>query len=79
MTTLRARFDGKVLIPQEPVNLPMDRVLEIHVAEQEAAPSHDAPLASLADLVEKLPPLEGPSTDRAAHHDHYLYGHPRRP
>jgi hypothetical protein len=78
MTTLRARFDGKVLIPQGPVNLPTDRVLEIHVADApETTPA--APLSSLARLVEGLAPLPGPKTDRAAQHDHYLYGHPKRP
>ena len=30
-TTLRARFDGKVLVPNEPVDLPTDRELVIHV------------------------------------------------
>lgn len=33
MTTLRVRFDGKVLVPQEPVNLPMDRELRAVVSE----------------------------------------------
>ncbi|MDB5302744.1 MAG: hypothetical protein JWM97_293 [Phycisphaerales bacterium] len=31
MTTLRAHFDGKVLIPDDPVDLPKDRPLEIYV------------------------------------------------
>jgi hypothetical protein len=31
MTKLRAHFDGKVLIPVEPVDLPTDRELEIEV------------------------------------------------
>jgi hypothetical protein len=31
MTKLRAHFDGRVLIPDDPVELPMDRPLEIHV------------------------------------------------
>jgi hypothetical protein len=31
MTTLRARYDGKVLIPEGPVDLPTGSVLELHV------------------------------------------------
>ncbi|HWE94530.1 MAG TPA: hypothetical protein VG269_11255 [Tepidisphaeraceae bacterium] len=31
MTTLRAHFDGRVLIPDAPVDLPTDRPLEVHV------------------------------------------------
>jgi hypothetical protein len=79
-TTLRARFGGKVLIPEGPVNLPTDRVLEIHVADDSRASTDGAtrPMG-LAELVESLPPLQGPKTDRAAQHDHYLYGHPKRP
>jgi hypothetical protein len=80
MTTLRARFDGKVLIPQDPVDLPTDRVLEIHVADAPPAQVDSASsLNGLAELIERLPPLPGPKTDRAAQHDHYLYGHPKRP
>lgn len=33
MTTLRARFDGKVLVPEEPVDLPVGRVLELEVRD----------------------------------------------
>jgi hypothetical protein len=39
MTSLRAHFDGRVLVPDEPVDLPRDRVLEIEVrALDEPAP-----------------------------------------
>jgi hypothetical protein len=33
MTTLRAHFDGRVLVPDEPVNLPKDTALEVQVRE----------------------------------------------
>jgi hypothetical protein len=33
MTRLRAHFDGKVLIPEGPVDLPRDCTLEIQVSE----------------------------------------------
>ena len=31
MTKLKAHFDGKVLVPDEPVDLPVDRDLEIQI------------------------------------------------
>ncbi|HUO09566.1 MAG TPA: hypothetical protein VM008_14750 [Phycisphaerae bacterium] len=33
MTTLKAHFDGHVIVPDEPVDLPMGRTLEIQVRE----------------------------------------------
>ena len=42
MTTLRAHFDGKVLVPEEPVDLPRGRSLQIQVLEE--APSSTAAL-----------------------------------
>ena len=36
-TTLRARFDGKVLVPLDPVDLPQGRVLEVQVREEAGA------------------------------------------
>lgn len=33
MTTLRAHFDGKVLVPLGPVELPKGRVLEVEVRD----------------------------------------------
>ena len=55
--------------------------LACEIAESCAVHS-DAPAASLsalAQMVEGLSPQPGPKTDRAAHHDHYLYGSPKRP
>lgn len=31
MMAIRARFDGKALIPEQPVELPRDRTLIVHV------------------------------------------------
>ena len=38
-----------------------------------------ASLSALAQMIEGLNPQPGPKTDRAAQHDHYLYGSPKRP
>ena len=32
--TIRAHFDGKVIVPDEPVDLPANQPLTIHVQEQ---------------------------------------------
>lgn len=52
MTKLKAHFDGKALILDEPVNLPLNCALEIEVS---AAQNKSAPLAELARALEKLP------------------------
>jgi hypothetical protein len=39
MVAIRVRFDGRALTPEEPVDLPRDRTLIIHVeAEAQASP-----------------------------------------
>ena len=45
MTTLRMHFDGKVLVPEEPVDLPQHRPLEVQVRELETEPLRDFPIA----------------------------------
>jgi hypothetical protein len=57
MTTLRAQFDGKVLIPTEPVNLPRDRILEVEVRAEEEPP-RSSPAAILK--VMRSPPHVDP-------------------
>ena len=82
MTTLTAHFDGKVLIPDEPVNLPVDCALEVHVQPvQKRAPlaTGDRPLMKLLKSLEEFPDNPDWPTDGAAQHDHHLYGLPKRP
>jgi hypothetical protein len=43
MVAIKARFDGRALIPEDPVELPRDRLLIIHV-ETHAGPLSDEPL-----------------------------------
>lgn len=56
MVAIKARFDGKALIPEQPVELPRDRTLIIHV-ETEARPEADESL---------LQPVLTPSDSDAA-------------
>ncbi|MSU20521.1 MAG: hypothetical protein EXS30_03920 [Pedosphaera sp.] len=78
MTVLKAHFDGKVLIPDEPVNLPINCALEVQVKLLESAGVADKPLVRLAKLLSELPDNPNTPTDGAAQHDHYLYGLPKR-
>jgi hypothetical protein len=75
MTILRAHFDGKVLVPNEPVDLPIGQELELQVtAVPAAAPSV---LQRLAKLAGEIPSDPAIPRDGAAQHDHYLYGLPK--
>jgi hypothetical protein len=76
MTVLRAHFDGKVLVPDEPVELPRGRSLKVHVEVVESA-ADEGPLARLAALAKQFPATGMPS-DAAVQHDHYLYGVSKR-
>jgi hypothetical protein len=78
---LKAHFDGKVLVPDEPVNLPVDCALELRIepAQKVQKSSKEInPLKSLVELAKRFPVLDG-AADGAAQHDHYLYGLPKRP
>jgi hypothetical protein len=79
MIVLKAHFDGKVLVPDEPVDLPRDCALEVHVSvvrREVVAPGR--PLAQLAQIAQELPDNPDWPPDGASQHDHYLYGLPKR-
>jgi hypothetical protein len=69
MATVKAHFDGKVLIPDEPVNLPANCAVELDVR-----PVGEKPLQTLARRLEQLPDNADWPQDGASQHDHYLYG-----
>jgi hypothetical protein len=76
MIGIRCHFDGKVFVPDQPVNLPIGRTLILHV---EVAPEQiTTATRSLWDTFKELEgTIEAPS-DWAEEHDHYLYGTPKR-
>lgn len=78
MTKLKAHFDGKVLIPDEPVDLPVDCELEVQIQVTGHNGSADKPLERLAKALDQLGPNPDWPADGAAQHDHYLYGTPKR-
>lgn len=59
MTTFRAHFDGRVLVPDEPVNLPTDRPLELQAREVPKAPT-----ASTTEAFPTFPVKPGARTIR---------------
>jgi hypothetical protein len=70
--TFVAHFDGKVLVPDEPVDLPVGMPLRLKFEVVQETPSR---FADFLDLAVDLP--DAP-TDLALQHDHYLYGSPKR-
>jgi hypothetical protein len=66
--TVLARYDGRVIVPDEELEIPSGQRLRIEIQTIEADP---APFADLSEFAADLPdaPL-----DLASQHDHYLYG-----
>jgi len=70
--TIRAHFDGKVIVPDQPVQLPVGQPLRVHLELAEPSSPRFADLVRFAADLPDAPP------DLAAQHDHYLYGSPKR-
>jgi hypothetical protein len=79
--TVKARFDGRVFVPEWPVNLPVGYTLEIALPSQPVSPPpfESAPLLELLKILDQFPENPDWPEDGAAQHDHYLYGTPKRP
>ena len=78
-TTLIAHFDGKVIVPDEPVELPTDCPLEIRIEAATAHTQRAGSLSRLAERARQIPANPDAPADAAAQHDHYLHGQPKRP
>jgi hypothetical protein len=79
MSTIKARFDGNVFVPQEPVDLPVGCELEIILPSVPQQGAAGPPLAALAELLQRFPDNPEWPADGADQHDHYLYGTPKKP
>jgi hypothetical protein len=77
--TVRARFDGRVFVPEGPVDLPVGFVVEFPDTSVEPESSEISPLAKLAEIARMFPENPDWPEDGAAQHDHYLHGTPKRP
>ena len=61
-------FDGKVIVPEEPIDLPAGQRLRVQIETLGAQSPRFADLLKFAAEVPDAP------SDLAAQHDHYLYG-----
>jgi predicted DNA-binding antitoxin AbrB/MazE fold protein len=75
--TIHAIYENGVFRPIEAVQLPDN--CEVELSVQTKGPSPERPLAPLAEIARQFPDNPNSPTDRAAQHDHYLYGTPKRP
>ena len=73
--TVIVLFDGEVLRPTEPLDLPANTEYRVTIEEAEPPPDEERhPLAKFAAFV--IEDLDIP--DLAEQHDHYLNGTPKR-
>jgi hypothetical protein len=72
--TVNAHFDGKVIVPDEPLDLRPNQALRIRIEplEEKAEESALDWIGSHAVDSDALP------ADLAQQHDHYLYSHPKK-
>lgn len=74
---LIAHFDGKVFVPDEPVEVPVGCKVALTLEPLEEKEALTG-LARLAAMAKDLPEDPDDPVDGAAQHDHYLYGTPKR-
>jgi len=70
--TITGHFDGKVIVPDEPVQLPVGQPLQVRIERVETSS------ARFADFLRFAADLPDAPEDLAAQHDHYLYASPKR-
>jgi hypothetical protein len=75
---VRGTFDGKAIVLDEPLNIPPDSRVVVHVEPESAAPAPEQ--SSVLQWIESNT-IEDQSlpNDLSRQHDHYLYGSPRKP
>jgi len=76
MISIRAHFDGKVFVPDEPVSLPTDESVTLHIEARSPKPKKEvSALQWIEDHAIDSPDLP---SDLSTELDHYLYGLPKR-
>lgn len=73
---LRVHFDGKVLVPEEPVDLPLGESFVIELRE-EPPPPKGSVTDAIAQFIKDQPAVDRGDmpTDGSINYKHYLYGH----
>jgi hypothetical protein len=72
--TVNAHFDGKAIIPDEPLDLPHNQALIVQIEPVGARETADE--SALAWLAANAVENDALPVDLADQHDHYLYGCP---
>lgn len=74
--TVKGHFDGKAIIPDEPLDMPPNQALILQI--ERVGPPEPAEDSALAWLAANAVENDQLPTDLADHHDHYLYGSPTK-
>ena len=77
MIAIKAHYDGKFIVPDEPVDLPPNQALIVRIEAKhlEVPPVRESALAWLAANASDSTAIP---SDFSHRHDHYLYGTPKR-
>jgi hypothetical protein len=77
MIAINAHYDGRVIIPDQPVDLPPNQALIVRIEAKnvDELPAREFALAWLAANASDSPELP---SDLSHQHDHFLYGVPKR-
>jgi hypothetical protein len=76
MFSIHAHFDGRVIVPHEPVDLPPGQDLIVRI--EPARSPETKPESALEWLADNAVHSSTTPDDLAHQHDHYLYGSPKR-
>ena len=77
MVTFGAHFDGKVIIPDEPLRLPPNQALIVRI-EAVGGKGEAVEESALTWLAANAVESDTLPADLADQHDHYLYGRPTK-
>jgi len=72
--TVNAHFDGYVIVPDEPLDLPPNQAVVLHI-EAVSSPPASAQDSALSWLAAHAVETDALPRDLADRHDHYLYQH----
>ncbi|MGO9259375.1 MAG: hypothetical protein ACLQU1_24130 [Bryobacteraceae bacterium] len=72
--TVNAHFDGKAIIPDEPLDLPPNQALIVQI--ERVGSRETEGVSALAWLAANAVESDELPADLADRHDHYLYGSP---
>jgi hypothetical protein len=76
LMTVNAHFDGKVIVPDEPLDLQPNEALIVRI--ERVGPREAADESALTWIAENAVEDDPLPIDLAHQHDHYLYGVPRK-